>query len=144
MSVSVARPRKYRSKFEQKLVPPLETLGAEYEPGPLSYPQPDADYTLDLALPNGIAVELKGWLRPEDRMKILRVHRAYPELDLRIVFQSATDKLYAGSKTTYGEWATRHGLKWASKDVPRSWLAEPTNPASLAVIDAARARKRAA
>ena len=144
MIVAKAKKSQYRSKFEEREIPPLVELGAVYEPGPLPYPQPDADYTLDLALPNGIAVELKGWLRPENRLTLLRVKRAYPKLDLRIVFENAKNKLYAGSKTTYGSWATQHGFIWADKHVPEAWLAEPANPASKAIIDRAVAAKVAA
>ena len=38
----------------------------------------------------------------EDRRKILQVKKDNPELDLRMVFQAPHNKIYKGSKTTYG------------------------------------------
>ena len=46
------------------------------------------------------------------------------ELDIRIVFQSAKTKIRKGSKTTYGMFCDKHGIMWAEKQIPESWLRE--------------------
>jgi hypothetical protein len=132
---------KYRSTLEARLVPPLEKIGAVYEPGPLEYSKADGRYTLDTALPNGVALEFKGWFKPADRTKLLAVKARHPALDLRLVFEESNNRLTKGSKTTYGAWATKHGFRWANNHVPLEWIREPLNAASKAIIDAAIARR---
>jgi hypothetical protein len=31
-------------------------------------------------------------------------------------------KIYKGSKTSYGQWCGKHNFKWANKVVPLDWL----------------------
>ena len=64
-------------------------------------------------LHNGIIVEIKGKFVPADRRKHIEIKRQHPDLDIRFVFQRPMNKLYKKSKTTYGQWADRHGFKWA-------------------------------
>jgi hypothetical protein len=112
---------KYRSKFEAKTAPPLEAAGATYEEVQLPY-QLARVYTPDWELPNGILIEIKGYFPAPDRAKMRAVQAAHPWRDIRIVFQNAAVKLTKKSKTTYGEWATKHGFIWAQGAVPASWL----------------------
>ena len=35
---------------------------------------------------------------------------------------SAKTKIRKGSKTTYGDFCDKHGIIWAEKDLPKSWL----------------------
>lgn len=128
---------KYRSTLEKRLVPPLLEIGAQYEKHALKYPKEDGRYLLDTALPNGIAIEFKGWFRPAERTKMLAVKRAHPELDIRLVFERPQNTLSKASKTTYAAWATKHGFEWADNHVPKFWLDAPLNAASKAVLDAA-------
>ena len=51
-----------------------------------------------------------------------KLKQQHPELDIRIVFQSANTKIRKGSKTTYGMFCDKHGIVWAEKNVPESWL----------------------
>lgn len=112
----------YRSKFEAKLAPAFLAAGARYEAIKLQY-QLDRTYTPDWVLFDGErVVEIKGYFPSEDRAKMRAVKAAHPDLDIRLVFLNANTKLSKKSKTTYGEWATKHGFTWAHKDVPASWL----------------------
>lgn len=118
----------YRSGFEHKISEQLEqqNINPLYETTVVKYtiPARDSKYTVDFTLPNGILVETKGRWMPDDRKKHLLVKEQHPELDIRIVFQSAKSKLRKGSKTTYADYCNKHGIKWAEKTIPQSWINE--------------------
>lgn len=59
-------------------------------------------------------IEGKGWLRPEDKRKLIAVKRQHPDLDIRIVFQSRNKK--------YIRWAEKYGFKYAVGSIPSEWL----------------------
>ena len=42
------------------------------------------------------------------------------------------NKIYKGSKTTYGAWADRHGFKWAEGSIPEEWYNEMTEDFEMA------------
>jgi hypothetical protein len=69
-----------------------------------------------------VRIEAKGVLDQETRTKMVAVKKAHPELDIRFVFMDASKKLRKGSKTNYGEWATRNGFRWADREIPEDWL----------------------
>lgn len=121
-------------KAGTKLINDGETF--EYEPGHLTYPQPDARYTPDFILPNGIVVESKGYFTPEDRSKHLLIQKTYPDLELRFLFPryKSRNKLSAKSKTTYADWCKKHGFKFAETYIPEEWLREPPHEKSLQVL----------
>ena len=52
------------------------------------------------------------------------VKEANPELDIRILFQTPNNKIIKTSKTTYADWADKHGYLWAAKEIPTNWLEE--------------------
>ena len=79
-------------------------------------------YTPDFILPNGIIIETKGRFVVDDRMKHLMIREQYPHLDLRFVFSNSRNKIRKGSKTTYGDWCTKHGFLYADKRIPDEWL----------------------
>lgn len=82
-------------------------------------------YLPDFILANNIVVEAKGYFTSADRTKHLRIKDAFPTLDLRFVFMRAANKLSRSSSTTYGQWATKNGFKWADGGrVPASWINE--------------------
>lgn len=118
----------YRSGFEHKISEQLEqqNIDPQYETTVVKYtiPARDSKYTVDFTLPNGILVETKGRWMPDDRKKHLLVKEQHPELDIRIVFQSAKSKLRKGSKTTYADYCDKHGIQWAEKTIPQSWIDE--------------------
>ena len=118
----------YRSGFEHRISEQLkqQNINPQYETTVVKYtiPARDSKYTVDFTLPNGILVETKGRWMPDDRKKHLLVKEQHPELDIRIVFQSAKSKLRKGSKTTYADYCDKHGIKWSEKTIPQSWIDE--------------------
>ena len=118
----------YRSGFEHKVSDQLKEnkIKFEYETTVIPYIKPETNhtYTIDFTLPNGILVETKGRWVPEDRKKHLLIKNQHPELDIRIVFMSGKTKIRKGSKTTYGMFCDKHGILWAEKTIPESWLKE--------------------
>ena len=84
-------------------------------------------YTPDFVLGNGIIVETKGRFVSDDRRKHKEIRRQFPEHDIRFVFTNSKSRLYKGSKSTYGDWCTKHGFIYADKVIPESWLEESNN-----------------
>lgn len=127
--------RKYRNKFEEKIGSTLTNLGVDfgYETEKLDYTT-WARYIPDFILVTKggrkIYIETKGNGRSFDgpsRRKLVAVKNQHPEKDIRIVFYSdgkigPTRK--DGTRMTQSEWATRHGFKYAIKEIPGEWLAE--------------------
>lgn len=119
---------KYRSRLEEKLARWFEINGYkfEYETLRLNYTV-SAVYTPDFILPNGVILEAKGYFKPEDRRKMLAVRKQHPQLDIRLVFQAPHNTLTKTSKTTYAEWAEKHGFLWAaSHSIPLEWFENPS------------------
>ena len=116
----------YRSGFELAVSQQLtnSSISFEYEVTAVTYTKPETKhkYTVDFTLPNGILVETKGRWTLEDRKKMVLVKEQHPELDIRMVFQSANTKIRKGSKTTYSDYCDKHGIIWAEKKIPESWL----------------------
>ena len=81
-------------------------------------------YTPDFLLPNGIIIETKGRFTVQDRRKHKEIKKQYPKLDIRFVFTNANAKLSKTSKTTYAQWCTRYGFKYATGDIPDEWIQE--------------------
>lgn len=117
-----------RSGFEARLHAQLSAAGVpfEYEAIRLSY-RTERSYTPDFRLRTRsgktLFIEAKGYFTAEDRTKLLLVRDQCP-VDLRIVFQRASNPIRKGSKTTYGKWASNAGFKWAEGSVPQEWLDE--------------------
>lgn len=117
----------YRSGLEDKIAKQLEEAGIpyKYEQRKIEYRvEKTSKYTPDFELPNGIIVETKGRFVVADRMKHLLVKEQHPDLDIRFVFSNSKVKLSKTSKTTYAQWADKHGFKWADKLIPKEWLEE--------------------
>ncbi len=117
------RTSNFRSGFEAKTANYLRRLGIEfeYESMKIEYMK-IATYTPDFILPNGIIVETKGLWTSEDRTKHLLIREQHPELDVRLCFQNASNKLRKGSKTSYAMWCEKKGIKYCDKTIPKSWL----------------------
>lgn len=119
---------KFRSGLEKKVFEDAESRGhsLEFEPADahLSYVIP-TKYIPDMRLPNGVLIEVKGWLRPRDRAKMLRVKKENPSADIRFVFQRANAKIgKAGNSLMYWQWAERHQFPWSEGSIPESWFNE--------------------
>lgn len=119
---------RYRSGFERDIAAQIRNKGIPllYETDKVEYQKEPSNYKPDFKLPNGIYVETKGRFTSADRKKHLLVKEQHPELDIRFVFQNPRVKLSKASKTTYGEWATKHGFTWAEKWIPQDWFTEPS------------------
>lgn len=119
----------FRSGLESTNAKLLESLGVPvlFETIHIKYVIPESrhTYTPDFELPNGILIETKGKFEPKDRAKHLLVRTQYPDLDIRLIFQRPTDPINPGSRTSYADWATSHGIRWATKVIPIEWIKEP-------------------
>lgn len=114
----------FRSRLEARVAKWMDLNGLSYqfEPHKLSYTI-ESNYIPDFVLPNGVALEVKGYLRPEDRRKLLAVRKAHPDLDLRLVFQSPFNTINKNSSTTYADWAEKQGFPWCNaSSIPLSWF----------------------
>lgn len=118
----------FRSSLEHSVAINLEERGHTYdfEPEKIEYSYTETKkYIPDFAVDDlPFRLEVKGWLTPEDRKKMLRVRDSNPDIDIRFVFDKAQNKIRKGSKTTYASWCDKHGFKWCEKVVPDEWLNE--------------------
>jgi hypothetical protein len=124
MKKSSAGKAGFRSNFELSLARSLADRGVdyEYESMKVTYLPKPRTYTPDFYIPSSdVYVEAKGHLDKGDRMKMLLVKEQHPDLDVRFVFLRANNKIYKGSKTTYAQWATKHGFEWAEGSIPEEW-----------------------
>ena len=116
----------FRSGLEQNFIEELEgyNIAPNYESKEFEYIVPESKhiYTPDFPVSPHIVIETKGRWVLEDRQKMLLVIKQYPEIDFRIVFYNANQKIKKGSKTSYAMWCDKHGIKWANKTIPREWL----------------------
>ena len=134
-------PTRLRSKLEERVEYEFDQLGIEH-----SYETETVDYivrhsyTPDFTVPGAhpFHVEVKGWMSPEDRKKLLAVVINNPRLPLLVALQSPNQKLSKRSKTSVSDWATKHGIAWTPIPIPKElimqWLdGKPcTYPALLA------------
>lgn len=123
-----------RSKLEDQLTAVINDAGEDadsmYEVAKAKYTTPAKDHTylLDFLLPNGIALEAKGYLDSKETCdKYVYVRDQNPGMDLRFVF-SEPNKLVGRSKVmTNAKWAEKNNFKWCSiKDTAQiiAWLKE--------------------
>ena len=121
----------YRSGLEDKIGKQITAAGHEvvYETDKIAYevPMRKSKYTPDFKLPKKggfFYVETKGIFDLEDRKKHQLIRQQHPDIDIRFVFSNANNKLYKGSKTTYGSWCDKHGFLYEHKTIPEEWLSE--------------------
>ena len=116
---------KFRSDYELQVAKFLaeRRVKFDYEKIKITYQPKPKTYVPDFYLPaQDIYVEAKGVFSPADRQKMLLVTNQNPELDIRMLFLRASNKLNRSSKTTYGSWCDRHGILWADNMIPLEWL----------------------
>lgn len=115
---------KFRSKFEKRVYENRDGRQLDYEPQKpvIGYNTPSR-YIPDFRLPNGVFVECKGYFDPRSRAKMLRVKKQNPTLDVRMLFQRATNRITKSPNSlTYWQWCEKHGFEWAEGDViPEDW-----------------------
>lgn len=120
----VKKNSKYRSGLEEKVAALIPTALYESAKIPYTLPATNHKYLTDFQIGEHSFIEVKGRLLASERKKYLAVRDQHPEITLRFFFDKSDNKLYKGSKTTYGDWATAHGFEWTDikKGLPPSWL----------------------
>ena len=118
----------FRSGLEEKIIQQLKDAGLEpnYEGIKFDYIIPESKhvYTPDFPVCKRIVIETKGRWVLEDRQKMLLLMEQHPEIEFRMVFYNANQKIKKGSKTSYADWCDKHNIKWANKQIPEEWLLE--------------------
>jgi hypothetical protein len=118
---------KFRSKLEERVSELLLHHRVEYEYETVQLPYIlECKYKPDFILPNGIHLEVKGWLDDADRRKMVAVKKAHPHLDIRFVFQGPF-KIVPRTKMTHAQWAEKYEFPWCHyQNIPLSWLKSPS------------------
>lgn len=114
----------YKSGLEQAVfqaVPKKLQKKIVYEPAKLKYFLPK-EYCPDFVINDKVYVEVKGYFRYEDQVKMKAVKQSNPFLDIRFLF--ATDNKVGGSKMLCSEWAIKYGFPYAFKTIPKGWFNE--------------------
>jgi hypothetical protein len=126
----------YRSALEGRVADLLEhhRVNYEYETVQLPYVL-ECKYKPDFILPNGIYLEVKGYLDADDKRKMVAVKKAHPELDIRFVFQGPF-KTIPRTKMTHAQWAEKHGFPWCHyQNIPLSWLKSPSTSTTTTAVE---------
>lgn len=114
----MVKKKKPRNKFEARIDRQLKRARATY-----AYESERIAYILSrhyipdfiLVTKTGkVYIECKGYLRPEDKSKMVAVKRLNPNLDIRIVFYAHNEKNI--------RWAERNGFRYAIDRIPKEWL----------------------
>lgn len=113
--------KKLRNKFEKRIDRQLKKMKVTYayESEKLSYVWSGhyiPDFVIKLPSGDKIYIECKGYLRPEDKRKLVAVKKCHPTYDIRIVFYRLVP--------TSIKWAARHSFPYAVDAVPREWFGE--------------------
>jgi hypothetical protein len=66
-------------------------------------------------------LEVKGYFRAEDRVKLRAVKQENPGIDVRLVF-GANNKISSKSKMRYSDWCDKYGFPYCIKEVPQEWF----------------------
>ena len=121
----------FRSGLEERFIQELEKVGLKpnYESREFKYivPETEHKYTPDFPVSPHIVIETKGRWVLEDRQKMLLIKEQHPDIDFRMVFYNANQKIKKGSKTSYAMWCDKHNIKWANKIIPDEWIRDIFN-----------------
>jgi len=120
---------KFKSKFENLIWNTLKDRGVtflEYEPDKFDYVIPASQhrYNPDFKIRDKVYIETKGLFSYADRTKMKLVKEAHPDITIYLCFMNANLTLGKKSKTTYADWADKHGFQWchAPSGIPEEWL----------------------
>lgn len=125
---------KFKNGFEAKVYKDLEAAFGKgnitYEPYTFHYKVDETrKYTPDFYVKDRLLyVEGKGKWTGTDRKKMLMVIDQHPEIEFRMFFVSGNKRLSKVSKTTYGDWCDKNGIKWSDlqRGVPKEWINKTT------------------
>lgn len=110
--------KKPRNKFETRIFKQLKRAKVTFEYETVKIPYILARHYIPdfiLSTPTGkVYVETKGYLRPEDKAKMVAVKKLNPQLDIRILFYAR--------KEQYIKWAEKNGFRWAVDKIPKQWM----------------------
>jgi predicted nuclease of restriction endonuclease-like RecB superfamily len=115
---TVKKIKKPKNKFENRILEQLKrhNLKFKYESEKIPYVIARhyiPDFVIDT--PTGkVYIECKGYFRPEHKAKMAAVKKLHPELDIRLLF-------YSASKPNI-RWATKHGFRYAFREIPQDWI----------------------
>lgn len=105
----------YRNKFETKAASILPK-NVEYETIKLPYVI-DHNYIPDfIDQDNKVIYETKGRFTAIDRRKHMALKQQHPEWTIVLVFQNPNIKISKNSKTNYGQWCDKNGIRWMTLD----------------------------
>lgn len=104
----------FRSGFEHEFADGLD-VPYQYETEKLPYPVTLTKHYLPdfiLVKKDGtkMYLELKGRFTASDRVKMKRIRKCYPMLDIRMIFQMGTNRITKVSKTTYMDWCRQNNI----------------------------------
>lgn len=127
---AVAKKYGFKSGLEERIANELtdKKVNFGYEEEKIAYTIPESlhKYTPDFKIKKSedriLYIETKGRWVTADRKKLKLVKEQHPDLDIRILFQNAKNKITKNSKTTYGDYADKIGILWAEKTIPDSWF----------------------
>lgn len=132
---------KFASRLEHRIHDQLKKAGikAEYEPETFAYKRrtrstfcsvcgskktyQNARYTPDFRIGDRIYLEVKGYLKPENRAKMEDFLSCHDGFDLRFVF-GADNWITRKRLKKYSDWAASIGAKYAIKEIPAEWITE--------------------
>jgi predicted nuclease of restriction endonuclease-like RecB superfamily len=112
----------FRSLLEHqisKTMPKRKGVKVTYESHSISYVIPrvyNPDFTIVLPSGRVIYIEVKGWYRQEDKVKMKCVKDCNPTLDIRFVFPRKNNKDI--------KWCEKYGFPYAIGRVPPEWLSD--------------------
>lgn len=117
---------KLKSELEKRIAKELKKTRhkVEYESTDLDYvirKKYVPDFTVTDERGRVVYIEVKGWFRIEDRIKMRAVKDTNPDIDIRLLFDK-DNKLSKHSRMTYSTWAEKYGFPYAIGSVPREWL----------------------
>jgi predicted nuclease of restriction endonuclease-like RecB superfamily len=118
---------KFKSKLEEKFAKELKKIKShkvEYETRTIPY-KVQKNYIPDFVCTDKqgsvFFIEVKGYLRSEDRTKLRAVLECNPGIDLRLLF-AVDNKINAKSKMRYSDWCNKYRIRYAVKEIPEEWF----------------------
>jgi predicted nuclease of restriction endonuclease-like RecB superfamily len=124
-SIHPQHPRKFKSGLERVFSEKAKRvlLPFSYEPDRFKYVI-TSHYTPDFKIRNDVYIETKGYFSGANRARLLSFKEQYPHITIYLLFQRPENFIDNKTrKTTYGQWATKHGFEWAGieRPLPKQW-----------------------